>query len=191
MLLVSLVIILPLSLLRNLGEQSVCVCKSVCVLYLLHTKLQKPHWEGALGTCKGSGDGRGNLGSVSSVEVLTAVFPATGYLGYTSGLSLLCMVFFLIVVSRTRRPSSPALCSLLLKRPFRPRRPGDHQEVPDPVSAASGGRSQRHREGPQHQPFPAERHSRGLQRERLHAKILCVQLPGEAPPLGGGGRLLR
>lgn len=28
-----------------------------------------------------------------------------GYLGYTSGLSLLCMVFFLIVVSKTQRMS--------------------------------------------------------------------------------------
>lgn len=28
-----------------------------------------------------------------------------GYLGYTSGLSLLCMVFFLIVVSKTQETS--------------------------------------------------------------------------------------
>lgn len=49
---------------------------------------------------------------------LTAVFPSTGYLGYTSGLSLLCMVFFLIVVSRTRRHAASTAWSLLLKQPF-------------------------------------------------------------------------
>lgn len=67
-----------------------------------------------------------------------AAFPSTGYLGYTSGLSLLCMVFFLIVVSRTCRHPTSTAWGLLLKRPFLLCHPGDHQEVPDPVSSASG-----------------------------------------------------
>lgn len=38
-----------------------------------------------------------------------SAFPSTGYLGYTSGLSLLCMVFFLIVVSGAYESTSPFL----------------------------------------------------------------------------------
>lgn len=105
------------------------------------------------------------------------MFPSAGYLGYTSGLSLLCMVFFLIVVSRTRRAPPPPW-SLHLNRPFLLCHPGDHQEVPDPVSSASGRSFERHLEGSERHPLPAERHR--LQRERLHAKILRLQLPGEA-----------
>lgn len=71
-LLVSLVIILPLSLLRNLGRsRSLRVNRAA---------------------------GSGALTSLSS----------SGYLGYTSGLSLLCMVFFLIVVSITLPGFMPA-----------------------------------------------------------------------------------
>lgn len=76
-LLVSLFIILPLSLLRNLGQYQYQIEEIKSPVYNLFFFFLK---------------------SVIS-------FASLGYLGYTSGLSLLCMVFFLIVVSRKRNVS--------------------------------------------------------------------------------------
>lgn len=76
--------------------------------------------------------------------------------------------------------NSKALCPSL---------PGDHKEVPDPVPAARGRISQRnHQQGAKHHLVPAEQHRCGLQRGRLHSKILCLQLSGThlwAQPLPG------
>lgn len=81
MLLVTFFIILPLSLLRNLGKliEVVFISTRVFVAGCLVTTM----W------------GK----KISSHVYVVATPPLAGYLGYTSGLSLLCMVFFLIVVS--------------------------------------------------------------------------------------------
>lgn len=101
-LLVTFVIILPLSLLRNLGKQSVNTCASV---------LSKIQCISTYGGLRGIGDDMHRKLFLVVAHVCVVLPPSAGYLGYTSGLSLLCMVFFLIVVSENR--TFPTCFSLL------------------------------------------------------------------------------
>lgn len=179
-LLVSLCIILPLSLLRNLGKE----------------------WDKKINLALNKEAAHGSY----------YFSPSSGYLGYTSGLSLLCMVFFLIVVSLAPpcflhswrannnfyfphilvatlqwfpvsiQNKSTTSFEYLLDTGFNsvssPFSLGDHKEVPAPVpSAVHRPREWNHAD--------AERylHQHQLHRGRggyLHTKIRGYQLPGNA-----------
>lgn len=118
-----------------------------------------------------------------------------GYLGYASGFSLSCMVFFLISVSTAPSRTAPFFAWFRSPKPGRltwcpplplaspPTLPGHLQEVPDPLPSPRP-RGERHGQpqlhGSQRRGALGRLHGAAAPRAgRLHPQLLHPQLPGK------------
>lgn len=95
---VSVIIIFPLSLMRHLGKFP-CLRPSLISLYSLYSYFIFLYYAR-------SDDETCNMSLFQHNMIFC--YHLTGYLGYTSGFSLSCMVFFLISVSPLHQPTNPS-----------------------------------------------------------------------------------